>query len=137
MKIKWAALAVCLLAMLAALFSCAFAEEAAVVELPWQLASVEKQAFYQASNVTRAILPEGVGRIEAQAFAYSGLKTVNLPESITLIAPDAFDGCTDLTAECAEGSYAYAYCQEKGIKTAVSTSAMPWPSAPKQDVSGS
>ena len=119
MKIKWAAIVLCLLASLILLLGCASADEASTVELPWQLAAVEKQAFYRVENISRAILPPGTERIEEQAFAYSGLKTVNLPESIDYIALDAFEGCADLVAECAEGSYAYSYCTEKGITTAV------------------
>ena len=54
--------------------------------------------------------------IGPRAFAGSGMKTINLPASLTDIADDAFDGCiTSMTATVYEGSYAQDYCDRKGI----------------------
>ena len=37
------------------------------------------------------VIPEGIERIEEEAFAGTGLETVTLPESVTYIADNAFD----------------------------------------------
>lgn len=103
-------LAACLLALLtgAALAS-------VFVELPRGISVVSEQAFVK-SGVNEVVLHDSVERIESRAFASSSLAYINLPDSLTYIASDAFDGCENLQAVCNEGSYAYDFCVNAGIK---------------------
>ena len=81
--------------------ACGRAEE---LRFPAQITHIEAQAFLNAASVTRVTLPEGVQRIESQAFAGTGLRHVTLPTSLTYIAPDAFDG--DVTFTVTANTYA-------------------------------
>ena len=61
------------------------------------------------------ILPDGLERIESQAFAgLNNVGTVTFPESVTAIANDAFTGTT-FTGRGYENSYAQSWCRERGI----------------------
>lgn len=49
--------------------------------------------------VEELVIPSGVTRISAAAFAYcSGLTSVTIPDSVTSISISAFCGCTSLTS---------------------------------------
>ena len=86
------------------------------IALPQSLTRIEEQSFFSNSSLEEVVLPEGILSIESQAFAYSGVKTINLPETITFIADDAFLGC-DLEHVDAKGEYALNWCKVNGIQT--------------------
>jgi len=106
------ALVLCLLALL----GCAYAAASDFVEIPRNTTVIRVRSFDGASGVAEVVLHDDVTRIESRAFASSGLKHINLPDSVSHIAPDAFDGCEELKALCAEGSYAWDYCEKMGIE---------------------
>lgn len=83
--------------------------------MPESTLVIEKEAFYQAENVASVVLPNGVEKIGERAFAQSGLRWINLPQSVTEIAADAFADCPDLSADVVMGSYAHQRCNELGI----------------------
>ena len=61
-------------------------------------------------------MPDGCETIGARAFADSAnLRTITIPASVTSIAADAFDGCTDLTIRTPKGSYASRYAAAHGF----------------------
>lgn len=105
--------AICVALLLALLNGCARASGGILV-LPSALTAIEAQAFYGDSSVEAVVLPDGLESIGSQAFAYSGVKTINLPETVVFIANDAFMGCT-LEHVDAKGEYAVNWCKAHGI----------------------
>lgn len=93
--------------------TCAFAAEGTLT-LPSALNCIGEQAFYNDTAINHVILPNGIVSIGEQAFAYSGVKRINLPESLTFIAADAFEGCMLEKVE-AHGDYALKWCKDHGI----------------------
>ena len=88
---------------------------AGTFELPASLITIEPEAFEGDTSIDRVVLPQTITRIESKAFAHSTLKRINLPESLTYIAPDAFDGCNPLVCTGSANTYASRYCKENGI----------------------
>lgn len=91
----------------------AVAEDGLVI--PAEVTVIEEEAFYRDEGITSVTLPDTVLYIGPRAFAYSGLREINLPASLSLIEDDAFEGCTGLVASAGQGSYAYGYCIDHGI----------------------
>lgn len=58
---------------------------------------VESDAFCNCTKLTRVSFSNNLLQILIAAFANTGLTTVDIPESVTLIAPAAFYGCKSLT----------------------------------------
>ena len=120
-------LTVWLIVFSTALGACAIAESAeTTIILPAELQIIEEEVFADAAGVKHVVVPEGALEIRSKAFADSGLQTIRLPESLTLIAEDAFEGLTDLTAFGVDGSYAQEYCEEHHIPFSIYVQA-PYP----------
>ena len=117
MKIKLLRVVLLVMGIFACLVSCGLAA-ADFIELPSGVTVIRAQSFQNAAGLTEAVLHDGVTRIESRAFAGSRLGYINLPDSITYIAPDAFEGCENLQALCSEGSYAWDFCAKAGIPLA-------------------
>ena len=68
------------------------------IDIPKTVKSIEYRAF--SLNDTAFSIPEGIERIEAEAFLFSksGQDKVDLPESVKFIGKEAFWSCNDLTA---------------------------------------
>ena len=117
MNRKWTkGIAVLLISMLCIICSCAAAESAAgEISLPAGLTIIEEEAFANTTGVSHVTVPEGTVEIGARAFAGSSLQTIRLPESLKVIAGDAFEGVSGLTASGTAGSYAQEYCEAHGI----------------------
>lgn len=63
-----------------------------------QVTKIGKNAFLY-SNMTSVKMPEGLKTIEYQAFAgCNGLTSVTVPDSVTSIVGGAFGGCSSLTS---------------------------------------
>ena len=61
--------------------------------------SIGSSTFYNCSNLTSIILPEGVTSIGGSAFeGCSSLTSINIPEDVMSIGNYAFLGCSSLTA---------------------------------------
>lgn len=90
------------------------ASAAVQAEFPKDLKIIDAQAF---ENITfdSLTIPEGVLRIESRAFAGTQLREVTFCGTLQYIAPDAFDGCDDLTAVAPEGSYAAQWCRDNQV----------------------
>ncbi len=52
--------------------------------------------YHQGEAVSNLIIPDGITMIKPNVFAYSKIKTVTIPSSITKICEDAFCKCTNL-----------------------------------------
>ena len=80
------------------------------VSLPAGLISIDEEAFYQDSNITEVVVPDGAKTIGARAFANSGLQKISLPETIESIDPTAFDNLSqDFIIVAPYNSYSYHY----------------------------
>jgi len=102
-----------LTAILCLIAGIAIAEEG-VFELPSSMKTIKAEAFYGADWLTEVKLPSGVQTIGSKAFAYSGLKYIHLPASLTSIADDVFTGCSGIRVTAAAGSYAYDWAVRNG-----------------------
>ena len=85
---------------------------AAVLTLPGGVTVIDEQAFMDSGAFDRVALPDGIEWILSKAFAGSSLSAINLPDTITFIAEDAFPAGVTLVA--APGSYAETWCRENG-----------------------
>lgn len=59
------------------------------------LTNIGNRAFCGCSMLTSIYIPKGVVKIRYGAFAYSGLNFIDIPDSVTNIGHDAFEGCKD------------------------------------------
>ena len=78
-----------------------------VLTLPTSLQIIDDEAFYGSTSIDKVILPVGVKEIHTRAFASSSITEVNLPDSLELIAEDAFEGTGDVIMIANPGTYAY------------------------------
>jgi len=88
------------------------------ITVPVNMVKIEDGAFEGDTSITGVYIPgQQVVSIGSRAFAdCSALTAINLPESITYIADDAFEGCSpDLVVTCAKGSYAKTWCSYHGV----------------------
>ncbi|MBR3403148.1 MAG: leucine-rich repeat protein [Parasporobacterium sp.] len=75
------------------------------INLPDGLQYVGDVAFYACRNLSHLELPEGVLGIGDYAFESSGIRTVQLPSSLTHIGVGAFSGCSSLTTIYYNGTW--------------------------------
>ena len=64
-----------------------------VVEIPYFVDSIGKDAFKFASKVKTVICNKKLKNIDAGAFIYSGIEKIELPNSLRCIEERAFNGC--------------------------------------------
>ena len=65
----------------------------------------------------RCVVPEGTGHIDPRAFSgCNRLVRITLPDSVTDIGADAFEGRANLTLIVGRGSFAERYARENGLK---------------------
>lgn len=87
----------------------------AVSILPDMLKTIDAEAF-EGSTLENVCCQPGLLRIEARAFAgCAQLKVVDLPDTVTFIAEDAFDGSAQVTILAPAGSYAEEFAKAHGI----------------------
>ena len=102
-----------LLCILTSLNVWALAEEGTLT-LPKDAKVIGAYAFYYDRSFGSVVLPEGIEEIHNNAFTYSRLREINLPDSLRYIAEDAFSGTNDLEITAREGSYAYSWAVANG-----------------------
>ena len=84
--------------------------------LPAGLKTVEAEAFYGDTSLEEVVIPYGAESIGALAFAYSGVKRIHIPDTVTYIADDAFAGLSAAYEICApQYSYAYEFAINRNI----------------------
>ena len=90
-------------------------KQAQRVELPDDLEAVERRSF-AGTSAQEIVIPQGCKSIASQAFAESGsLIAVVIPDSVTDIADDAFQGSTNVVLYAHSGAYAQQYALMYGI----------------------
>ena len=57
---------------------------------------IGEQMFYECTNLQQMVLPTNLTAIQTNAFARSGLKSINIPNSVTKLGNDAFAYCNSL-----------------------------------------
>ena len=67
------------------------------------------------TNIEVAILPSACTAIASRAFANANDIALYMPNSVTDIADDAFDGCGKVTFICESDNAAAAYAAENGF----------------------
>lgn len=88
-----------------------------VLRLPAAVTVIESEAF--AGTAAQAVvIPDGATTIGSGAFSgNSSLLYVQVPESVTQIADDAFAGCEQVTVICEENGIIDSWAKEHGIST--------------------
>ena len=85
-----------------------------VLHLPSDLEVIEEEAF-AGIDATTVVIPEGTESIGSRAFAdCNALRYIVIPDALSNIAEDAFDGSLVIFV-CSEGSSAAAYAESHGI----------------------
>ena len=84
---------------------------AAVMTLPKKVQTIDERAFYGDTSMDEVVMPYGSENIGELAFAYSGLKRITIPNTVSYIADNAFEGITGLTIAAPAGSKAQEYAE--------------------------
>ena len=80
---------------------------------------IGEEAF-AGSAFRHVLLGQQVETIESGAFRNcADLRWISIPDSVTEIAEDAFDGCVNLTVECAADTAAYTYAAAHGFTVSI------------------
>jgi len=108
-------LAIFLVLMLLSADVCAIAEAVVTLTLPSSLQIIEEEAFAGNTSIEKVIVPDGTTEIRSRAFADSSMTELELPDSLTFIAEDAFEGCGEFALTVPENCYAYDRCVELGL----------------------
>lgn len=87
-------------------------ETSEVLTIPADVTVIEEEAFLNCAEVTEVVLPESLLRIEASAFAGTGLTEISIPDSVEYVAPDAFPEGTVIWGK--KDSYAQTWAQTNG-----------------------
>lgn len=86
-----------------------------ILDLPSGLKTIGEEAFV-GTVMEQVEIHDQTTTIGARAFADCRfLYLVIVPDSVTEIAEDAFEGCEEIAILCSEGSYAQAYAAENDI----------------------
>ena len=75
---------------------------------------IEEEAFCGNLSIGKVVVPDGTTEIRSRAFADSSLVAIELPDSLTRIADDAFEGCDQFQLVVQQGSYAYEWAVKNG-----------------------
>lgn len=78
------------------LMACHYSAEGEIV-IPNSVKTIGRRAFEGCKNLTSVIIPDGVIRIEDEAFIESRITSISIPNSVTSIGAAAFKECNGLT----------------------------------------
>ena len=99
---------------------CGFAEGTdAALELPADAAAIGAEAFRN-TDARFVVLPDGCGSVGAKAFSDNPqLTAAYMPDSVTEIAPDAFEGSDSVIFICPSDNASAAYARNNGLPVLV------------------
>ena len=87
------------------------------VDLPETITRIADYSFADMSELRSVKLPSSLEAIGSAAFmSDTMLGDLGIPDSVTEIADDAFIGCPSLVIWASEGSYAYNWAKQMGIR---------------------
>ena len=66
------------------------------VTIPDTVTKIEEFAFAECGNLERVSLPDNVNQIGEYVFAKTGIKEINIPDTVTIIRDHTFKNCTAL-----------------------------------------
>ena len=66
------------------------------VTIPDTMTKIEEFAFAECGNLERVSLPDNVNQIGEYVFAKTGIKEINIPDTVTIIRDHTFKNCTAL-----------------------------------------
>jgi len=66
------------------------------ITIPNGVIKIETNAFINCKNLAGVTIPDSVTYIEQYAFLYSGINVITIPKSVTYIGGGAFGGCSKL-----------------------------------------
>ena len=90
-------------------------ESVQTLALPTALKTINAKAF-EKTAADYVLIPVGTITIGSRAFADApNLRFITVPDSVTDIAPDAFEGCSLVTFFCSDTSAAAEYAEEHGF----------------------
>ncbi len=88
-----------------------------ILTLPAAMQTIKAEAFMNCTNID-GVSVRGNKLTEIQSGAFkncTGLYFIELPDSVTEIADDAFEGCANVQFYCSDNSTAAAYAEAHGI----------------------
>lgn len=87
------------------------------VSLPETITRISNYSFANMSELRSVTFPDTLTEIGNAAFMNDALLgNLEIPESVEYIADDAFNGCTSLVIYAKQGSYAYDWATDAGIR---------------------
>lgn len=90
-----------------------------VLMLPAKLQSIGAEAFVD-TGIEKVVIPDGCASIGERAFASNEtLLFVSIPDSVTYISDNAFEGCSNVSFICESENVAMAYAIEHSISYTV------------------
>ncbi len=92
--------------LLNAMFFVLGVAQATTLRIPAGTKVIEKEAFYGDKSIDEVILPKGIEFIGERAFGNTGIRKINLPESLSEIAYNALDFDESMQIDVKDGSYA-------------------------------
>ncbi len=100
--------------------------ESVVFEEGSKLKTIKAYAMGLMVNLKELTLPDSVAHLYGYSFTKTYyLKTIVLPENVSMIAKTAFNEVKDVTFSVVEGSFAHTYAIDNGIKYVISVSEEP------------
>lgn len=96
-----------------------------IIQIPDKTDIILSDAFRRVTvgittDVEEVIVPEGVFEIQANAFHFIRInKSIALPDTLTEIGENAFVLADGAYVKCGEGTVAYRYCKQHGLKNSV------------------
>ncbi len=88
---------------------------AAELIIPSSVNTIEAEVFYGNTSLDEVVLPEDIKALGDRSFAYSSVKRINLPASLTTFGVDVFLGVEGLQVTAEFGTPAYAWADGLGL----------------------
>lgn len=78
------------------LYACSEGHAGASFTVPGTVREIAEYAFYGLTEMKEVVLPEGLTTIHEYAFAESGIRSFEIPDSVTTVYGSICQGCADL-----------------------------------------